>query len=267
MSINGSCQTCGNVRSLETCVGCGRSVCAEHRGDEGGGYWNATGKKGYACGGGIQGATVYEGGALGSVNARAHGIETAIRNVDKYVTGRLIVEVQRALSKTIRDAFAGKTIDAFTRETIEVASAALGTQLLHVERTASNLVDHSIGEASKLVTHAIDELARAISAQRAALIEVDVEKLAATLEKRLGPVASEIRMRPLRRVGPPCTSGSRSPLRTSSGSGSGASSHTADSGVPLSTSPNLVSGTPPTGRQGRREDTTRRPKRRKAHRP
>ena len=193
MSVKGTCQTCGNVRSLETCVGCGRGVCDEHRGDEGGGYWNEKGKKGYGCGRCIQDATVYEGGVLGPVYARARGIETSIRNVDKYVTERLIIEVQGALAKTIRDAFAGKTIDAFTRETIAVASAALGTQLLHAEKTASNLVDHSIGEASKLVTHAIDELARAISAQRAALIEVDVEKLAATLEKRLGPVALEIR--------------------------------------------------------------------------
>jgi hypothetical protein len=193
MSVKGTCQTCGNVRSLETCVGCGRSVCEADRGDEGGGYWNAEGKKGYGCGTCIRTAVVYEGGTFGSINARVHGIESSIRGVDKYVTERLIIEVQGALAKTIRDAFAGKTIDAYTRETIDLASAALGAQVTHAERTASHLVDHSIREARTLVTHAVNEIAQAISAQRAALIEVDVEKFANTLEQRLTPVAAELR--------------------------------------------------------------------------
>jgi hypothetical protein len=50
MGFKGNCQTCGNLRPLEICVGCGRAVCETHRGDEGSGYWNAEGKKGYGCG-------------------------------------------------------------------------------------------------------------------------------------------------------------------------------------------------------------------------
>lgn len=181
MGFKGNCQTCGNLRPLEICVGCGRAVCETHRGDEGSGYWNAEGKKGYGCGQCLRSATVYEGGTFGSINQRIHGIESSIRGVEKYITDRLAADVQHAVVDAVKQSLGGKTVDRLAHELVR-----------DVEVHASKLVDHSIKEAGKLVTHSVAELSNALSQQRQALIKVDVEEMASTLERRLAPLAREI---------------------------------------------------------------------------
>lgn len=181
MGFKGNCQTCGNLRPLETCVGCGRGVCETHRGDEGSGYWSAEGKKGYGCGHCIKTFTVYEGGMLGPMKTQVMAVRSSIGALEKYITDRLAADVQHAVVDAVKQSLGGKTVDRLAHELVR-----------GVEVHASKLVDHSIKEAGKLVTHSVAELSNALSQQRQALIKVDVEEMASTLERRLAPLAREL---------------------------------------------------------------------------
>ena len=86
------CHTCGDQRNPKSCVGCGKTACPQHRGDEGESYWNHKGKKGYACGKCIEAGLAYEGGTLAvgrEMKAYAHAIlvPEVFRLVDVRVDG------------------------------------------------------------------------------------------------------------------------------------------------------------------------------------
>jgi uncharacterized membrane-anchored protein YjiN (DUF445 family) len=101
--------------------------------------------------------------------------------LEKYITDRLAADVQHAVVDAVKQSLGGKTVDRLAHELVR-----------DVEVHASKLVDHSIKEAGKLVTHSVAELSNALSQQRQALIKVDVEEMASTLERRLAPLAREI---------------------------------------------------------------------------
>ena len=192
MSVKGACQACHNTRALESCVGCGRSVCEACRGDESGGYWSAYGKKGYGCSRCIHDSVVYEGGTLGSVNNRIFNIERSILRLQEYLTAALVKDIQAALNAVVRDALGRKSLDEYTGATIREAESAVARQLEGVERHATKLVEKTRDETAQLARELVKELSIAVAQQRAE-VHVDVKQLARTVKDEFEPIAEAIR--------------------------------------------------------------------------
>ena len=151
------CQTEAPKLDLRPCVACSRSVCPACRGDEGEGYWNHHGKKGYACVDCIGKNLAFEGGPF----ATAHEIKAY---ADAILLPKVMVAVDERLDR-IRD---------------EIVPPIVDKALARIEKlTASTL-----HEAEETTGRLVGRLETAIGSQRVE-VKTDVKEIVAALSTSL----------------------------------------------------------------------------------
>lgn len=151
------CKTESDKLSVRPCVACTLPACSKCRGDEGDGYWNHNGKKGYACVTCIGNNLAFEGGAL-----------AVARELKAYADAILLPKVMAAV-----DARLDRVRD-------EIVPPIVDSALLRVEKLTANTLHEAEETSGRLVAR----LETAIGSQRVE-VKTDVQEIVQALTSAL----------------------------------------------------------------------------------